>query len=199
MKFSTHAFLGLLVIVYLLAFSNASALAGQSGSRDTQAMTFSFGGDDYVHRWSMGGQNEFTPLGESNLETWCDMVTLNVHETVTNGDQLAGLANRVLDNYERHGKILRTGSKPRTEESPAEHLAVAVLGAPTFLEAAFARFLLVDGIGVVVVYSHRIYANPAGEAMSEWLATNGPQVEGTLMAWDKLPSIAALKELPQEK
>ena len=35
--------------------------------------------------------------------------------------------------------------------------------------------------------------------MSEWLKANGPQVEKSLMDWDKLPSAASLKRLPQNK
>lgn len=34
--------------------------------------------------------------------------------------------------------------------------------------------------------------------MSDWLKGNGVQVEKTLMAWDKLPTLAALKALPQK-
>jgi hypothetical protein len=35
--------------------------------------------------------------------------------------------------------------------------------------------------------------------MSEWLKTNGAPVEKALMEWDKLPSAATLKRLPQNK
>jgi hypothetical protein len=80
---------------------------------------------------------------------------------VRNGDQLAALANSILTNYQKHGKIIRTDSKPRTPQRPAEHLIVAVLGNATLLEAVFARILLIDGVGVVAVYSHRIYGGDA--------------------------------------
>lgn len=94
---------------------------------------------------------------------------------------------------------MRTDSKPRTPQRPAEHLVVALLGNPNFLEAAFARFVLVDGVGFVTVYSHRVYGKDAAGAMGDWLKSNGPSVEKTLMAWDEIPSLAALKQLPQSK
>jgi hypothetical protein len=168
-------------------------------SRGADALALSFGGVEYLHRWSKNGQNEFTPKGDSDLAKWQDMITVNVHEGVRNGDQLAETANAILGNYQKHGKILVTNSVPLSENRPAEHLIVAVLGSPAFLEAAFARFVLNDGVGMVVVYSHRVYGKQVGPGMSQWLQANGPQVEKTLMSWDKVPSLAALKRLPQAK
>ncbi len=194
-----HLVYRLLVIASLLVFSSASASDQRTESPDTAVMTLSFRGVDYLHRWSQNGQNEFTPPSDIDLTKWRDMVTINVHETVGNGNQLAEVANKVLTNYQRHGKILRTDSKPRTETSPAEHLAVAILGNPAFLEAAFARFVLSDGVGFVVVYSHRVYGYRAGPEMSEWLKANGPDVERALMVWDKVPALASLRQLPQSK
>jgi hypothetical protein len=173
------------------AFAQTSSVAGEA-----QPMTLSFNGTAYVHRWAKNGQYEFLPKTDSDLASWHDMVTIVVHESVTTGEKLAAIANGVLSNYQRHGKILRTESRPRTTDRPAEHLIVAVLGDPNFLEAAFARLILVDGVGMVVVYSHRVYGKPAGEAMSEWLRTQGPQVEKALMGWDQLPTSMALKQLP---
>ena len=162
-------------------------------------MTLRFGAVDYVHRWSKDGQNEFTPRSDGDLAAWQDMITVSVHESATNGDQLAEVANRVLANYQSHGKILRTDSKPRTADRPAEHLIVAVLGDTRFLEAAFARFVLADGASFVAVYSHRVYGKPAGPAMSDWLKANGAEIENTLMGWNGMPRLVALKKLPQSK
>jgi hypothetical protein len=184
------------VLLVASAFATAQTSSGSSAGK---AMVINFRGTDYVHRWSRSGQNEFTPGADSDLARWRDMVTLNVHETVGNGDQLAELANRVLTNYQSRGKVVRTDSKPRTQQQSAEHVIVAVLGNPAFLEAAFARFLLVDGKGVVVVYSHRIYGQDAGPAMSAWLQANGATTEKALMSWGGLPSVAALRALPQAK
>ncbi len=59
------------------------------------------------------------------------------------------------------------------------------------------EFTLPDGVGVVAVYSHRVYGSEAAGPIGEWLQTNGPTIEKNLMAWDKIPSPAALKRLPQ--
>jgi hypothetical protein len=152
-----------------------------------------------VHRWSKNGQNEYTVPSEPDLDRWHDMVTINVNASVRDGDQLATLANSILANYEKHGKIVRTDSKPRTPHRPAEHLIVALLGNATQLEAAFARIMLIDDAGVVAVYSHRVYGKDAAAPIGEWLQANGPAIEKTLMTWDRIPSPAALKQLPQSK
>lgn len=39
----------------------------------------------------------------------------------------------------------------------------------------------------------------AGAPTGRWLETNGPTLEKTLMSWDNMPSLAALKQLPQSK
>jgi hypothetical protein len=161
-------------------------------------MTLSFGGVEYVHRWSQKGQNEFTPPAQPDLKKWRDMVTVNVHDQVRNGDQLAALANGVLGNYQRAGKIVRTDSKPRTPQREAEHLIVAVLAADGVMEAAFARVMLVEGKGVIVVYSHRAYGKDVA-SLGPWLESKGEATETTLMAWNKLPKLADIKALPQSK
>lgn len=127
------------------------------------------------------------------------MVTINLHRKVTDGEQLADVANRVLANYQSHGKILRTDSRPRTPQRPAEHLVVALLGNPSLLEAAFARFVLVDGVGTIIVYSRRFYGSDAANAMGTWLQGNGTATERTLMSWDTIPAASTLSRLPQSK
>lgn len=187
------------IVAVFAAWVASVALSAPTGATPptAAALTITLGGTTYVHRWSRNGQNEFTPPNDTDLARWGDMVTINVNESVRTGDDLAALANGVLGNYKQFGKIVRTDSKPRTAQHPAEHLVVAVLGDPGFLEAAFARFVRVDGGALVIVYSHRIYAAKAGDAMSRWLEAHGPATEKTLMGWDKAPSIAALKRLPQ--
>jgi len=172
-----------------LFLTTSAACAQADGSPSPGTASLVFGGVTYVHRWSHEGQHEFTPEGDDDLEHWTDMVTINVHEAVRDGDQLAATANGVLANYQGAGEILRTDSRPRTETTEAEHFIAAVLGSPTFLEAAFARFMLVEGTGVVAVYSHRVYGQPAGPAMSDWLAERGQEVEETLMGWGDVPAV----------
>lgn len=177
--------LGLLIHCGVLAAADKFA-----ASPAASAATLTFDGLVYFHRWSKSGQHEFTPEGDKDLLRWRDMVTINTHDAVRNGEQLAALANSVVSNYQRHGKIVRTDSKPRTPQRPADHLIVAIvaiLGNPELLEAVFARIVLVDGVGVVAVYSHRIYGKEAAGLMREWLKANGTSIEKTLMAWDRIP------------
>jgi len=191
---------GLAAIASLLVISSALVAPDHAHSA-TQAkpMTLSFNGVVYVHRWSKNGQNEFTPENDKDLTRWQDMVTINVHDKARDGDQLAVLANSVLGNYQQHGKILRTDSKPRTPQRPAEHLIVAILGNGALLEAVFARVVLVDGVGTIAVYSHRIYGKDASGPMGEWLKAKGPSIEQKLMSWDGIPPASTLKQLPQSQ
>jgi hypothetical protein len=62
-----------------------------------------------------------------------------------------------------------------------------VFGQPTFIEAAFARFKLVNGAGCSIIYSHRIYGEKVGDQMSAWLNANGPAIEKALMGWSEVP------------
>ncbi|MCP9820728.1 hypothetical protein KBZ18_14680 [Synechococcus sp. Cruz-9H2] len=158
-----------------------------------RGLSLSFGGQRYWLRFSAGGQHEFTPGEQSDLTTWRDMVTLNVHENVRNDDQLAGLANGVLANYRQAGRIIRTASQPRTAARPAEHLIVALLAGTGLAEAAAARVLLVDGVGVVVVRSHRAYGAQAVVSVADWLTANGPGLETSLMTWSVKPTPAQLR------
>ena len=116
------------------------------------------------------------------------MVTINLYANAHDGDALAVTANSVLENYKSHGgKVLKTDSVPRTPTRPAEHYIAVVLGQPAFLEAAFARFRMVDGNGCAIIYSHRIYGEKVGDKMSAWLQANGPAIEKALMSWINIP------------
>jgi hypothetical protein len=67
-----------------------------------------------------------------------------------------------------------------------------VFGRPNFIEVAFARFKLVDGLGCSIVYSHRIYGEKIGDKMSAWLKNSGAGKEKALMEWTDIPSPASL-------
>lgn len=173
--------------------------AGALAAPANDANTLDFAGQRYVHRWSKNTQHEYTPASDADLSRWRDMVTLDVHGSVHDGEALAALANGVLGNYRSHGKIVRTDSKPRTPRQPAEHFIAALLAGQGAVEAAFARVVLVDGTGMVVVYSHRAYGSNAGQEIGKWIEANGPSIEKTLMAWDAVPSPSLLERLPQSK
>jgi hypothetical protein len=158
-------------------------------SEPSEGRAFALGDVDYFHRWSQNDQHEFTPQGQDDLEKWTDMVTINIYRDAHNGDALAAKANSVLANYEEaQAKVLKTDSRPRTADRPAEHLIVAVFARPTFVEVAFARLELSEGVGCSVVYSHRIYGEKIGDEMSAWLKEKGAETEKTLMQWAPFPS-----------
>lgn len=157
--------------------------------------TLNFNQTEYRHRWSQNGQHEFTPSGQDDLAKWTDMVTINFYPQAMDGDSLALVANQVLENYKSHqGKVLRTVSVPRTSDKPSEHLIVVVFGRPAFLEAVQARFKLVNGNGVAIIYSHRVYGKAAGPEMSTWLKDYGPSTEMALMVWAFPASLGSLQK-----
>ena len=156
------------------------------------------GGVGYFHRWSGNTQHEFTPRGQGDLQKWADMITVNVYPSAHDGDALAVKANAVLENYKSHGaRVVRTDSIPHTPDRPAEHFIAVVFGRPDFLEAALARFKLMDGVGCSIVYSHRIYGAKVGDQMSRWLNDTGSKMEKTLMDWNGNPSPTSLRQLPR--
>lgn len=176
--------------------STAKAAADTAATTDGKPV-FVFGRVGYFHRWSQNDQHEFTPTAQDNLQKWTDMITINVYPSAHDGDALATKANAVLENYKSHGgRVLRTDSVPRTPDRPAEHFIAVVFGRPNFVEAAFARFKLVDGVGCSIVYSHRIYGQKVGDQMSKWPNDNGPKMEKTLMGWNNIPTPTALRQLP---
>jgi hypothetical protein len=185
----------------LLAALPASILAGAgllcAGTvRAAAGPVVTLRGVDYLHRWSAVAQHEFTPADQADLQRWRDMVTVNVHRSVADGDQLAELANGVLGNYQRHGRILRTASLPRTAQRPAEHFIAAALSAPGVVEAAFARCVLADGVGYAIVASHRAHGEQAGAELAAWLRAQGTAHEQALMGLQRWPTAVELARLP---
>src|SRR5262249_11174927 len=102
---------GRVALCFVLACSMSSLAAEKK-----KDASFLFDAVAYWHRWSKKGQNEFTPQGQEDLDRWTEMVTINLHEEIRDGEQLALLANQVLGRYQATGKILKTDSKPRTKE-----------------------------------------------------------------------------------
>lgn len=175
-------------LALLCAQTLAGGLSPQGAGKAAKPAAFSFAGADYFHRFTQADQHEYTPGGQEDLNAWTDMVTINYYRRTTDGDALAANANTVLENYKSaKALIVKTDSVPRTKDRPAEHLIVAIFGRPEFIEVAFARFRLHEGVGTSVIYSHRVYGRKAGDAMSAWLEKNGPATEQSLMKWDAMP------------
>ena len=152
----------------------------------------------YVERWTnLGtkaaetvGQYEFTPAGQTDLNAWSQMVTLLEYRKVRGGEDLAKTANTVLGTYTSHGgKVLRTNSVPRTSSKAAEYFIAVVLPGSHYLEAAFARFRMNDGIGTAIVYSRRFYGKTSADDLGTWAKSHGASTEQTLMQWDAMPRL----------
>jgi hypothetical protein len=77
----------LVAFASLFVIAGALAATNQPATSPAKAETLAFGGTTYVHRWSKNGQNEYTPTNDKDLSRWNDMVTINVHESVRNGEQ----------------------------------------------------------------------------------------------------------------
>jgi len=179
--------------VILMFLFCATVGSAQKGADSKSKTTLNFNQTEYIHRWAQNDLHEFTPPGQEDLSKWTDMLSINVYRQVKDGEGLASVANQVLENYKQQkGRVLRTVSIPRTVEKPAEHLIVVVMGRPTFLEAVQARFKLIGGKGVSIIYSHRVYGEKAGPEMSTWLKDHGPSLEKVLMAWEIPPELVNL-------
>ena len=179
-------------VLGVLAASLPMPALAQVASGAGAGVPLEFDGRVFFPRWGRNGQHEFTPERETDLQSWTNMLTVNVHRAVADGEGLARLANGILSNYRQNGRVLKTLSKPARPDSPAEHMITAVLGRPGTLEVAFTRVVLRRERGVVLTYSHRIHAPDAGPAMAEWLNANGNRVEAVLAAWRDFARIEAL-------
>lgn len=173
-----------------LGFTLSPAIA--SGTGGIAGRTLQFNKTRFIHRWHKDGQHEFTPEAETDLARWTNMVTINLHRAATDGDKLADIANRIVANYRQAGRVLKTASKPATANEPAEHLIVVIFGRPNFLEAAFTRIHLVNGVGFATTYGRRIYGEKVGPEMSKWLAAYGSATEAALMGWSDPATLAAI-------
>ena len=196
MKLTTRSntLLTMLAAIFAMCLS-FSVFAKSSGSES--AMTVIFEGDEYHHRWSRKGRNEFTPSGQADLAQWRNMLSVNVHKKVVTPEQLAAMANHALGLYQDNGYVLRTDSKSDVANSPAEYFFSSVFVQPTFVEVAFSRFMLREGIGMIVVFSQRFYGEDAQEELLDWVKTSGVQAEDALMAWEAIPAVSDLERLPQ--
>ncbi len=200
-----------LLLAASASMSAAAAPVGTAAAAASSALApttaFAFGNADYIHRWSKDGQNEFTPVADPDVHAWHDMVTVIVYDNVHDGEQLAAVANRVLANWGKGGRIVRTNAIPAAPGQPAQHFMAAVLVGPHDMEVTFGRFRMAGDTGEGLLYAHRFPAPPGGtpedqrremaRAAVDWLHANGADTEALLMAWEGAPPVAALRALPQ--
>jgi hypothetical protein len=180
--------------ILLTALLTATLLPLADAKGNEEAVSFSFNGQTYLHRWSEKNQHEFTPSAQEDLDHWDDMITINVLPDSGDADTLATSATNTLTYYQNAGTVVRTGKIDTADGSP-EFLVVAVLGNGQLLEANFARFIISDGVGLEIISQHRIYGTAVEDAMSAWLSGNGPSIEDKLVAWDGTPTVKVLRAL----
>lgn len=136
----------------------------------------------YFLRWSQDDQHEYTPEGQEDLARWTEMLTINYHRGITDPAELELLANHVLGNYRaNNATIIRTGSLPATDTTPAEYLAVAAFRTAELVEVAMTRFKLLSGMAAALTFSHRAYGDEAVDQAMAWLQDNGALMESALM------------------
>lgn len=180
--------IALACVSILFAQNIASGFLPQAADKQAKVAAFSFADVNYFHRFTQADQHEYTPGGQEDLNAWRDMVTILFYRKAKDGEGLAATANSVLANYKANGAVVvKTDSVPRVRNQPAEHLIVVTFGRPDFIEVAFARFKMHEGIGSAVIYSHRIYGKTVGDQMSGWLKAKGASTERNLMNWDAMP------------
>jgi hypothetical protein len=152
------------------------------GPKKLEAPAFLFEGDAYFLRLTRSDLREYASKTETDLSKFTDLVTINDYPTVKDGDSLAKTANAVLETYKQNKAfVVKTSSVPRTKVKPAEHLVVVLFQRDNFLEASFARFVLVKSKGKSIVYSHRIYGTDPTKAMGSWIKEHGEKREKSLM------------------
>ncbi len=181
-------------LALFFAQNGAHGSLPQGSVQRKQLPAFTLADVTYFHRFTKGDQHEYTPDRQEDLNRWTDMVTINYYRQAKDGEALAATANSVLENYKANkALVVKTDSVARTQDKPAEHLIVVLFPRPGFIEAAFARFRMYNGVGMSVVYSHRIYGNRSGNEMSAWLKQNGAATEKHLMQWNAVPKLPAAR------
>jgi hypothetical protein len=179
---------------FVMFFAQTAVSGFLPQAADRKVAAFSLAELKYFHRFTKDDQHEYTPAGQEDLNAWTDMVTLQFYRKAKDGEALAATANAVLENYKANkALVVKTYSVPAAKDKPAEHLIVVIFGRPEFIEVAFSRFRMHEGVGAAVIYSHRIYGKNVGNTMSAWLEKNGPTTEGNLMKWDAMPKLPSPK------
>ena len=154
-----------------------------------------FHGEQYFHRWSMNGQNEYTPKGSEDLAVWSNMLTIN--STRVDPTRMPELASTIRANYEKAGATILRVDSADGPSGKTEYFQAAVFTTAAFMEAAWTRVFLVEGRPLIATYAKRFYGADVGAQMSAWLKQDGPSLEKSLRTWTGAPTLAALEALPQ--
>ena len=179
--------------IALVSMANFRFVAAQTAGRSA----FRFNGTDYFFRWSDDTLFEFTPPGQSNLDTWTDMMSVVVYRGVKTADDLASAANSLLDATRSKGAVLKTRSVPRTPDRPAEHFIASMMAGSGVVEGVFTRLVLMDGVGYALIFSHRLYGqdlHKAAQLLGDWENAHGADMEKALMSFVPVPDLSVLEK-----
>ncbi len=162
------------------------------------AAKLTLGGVQYVHRSTIKGRSDFMPASQPG-DAWRDRVTIIVREDVTTSDQLSSIAGNLFATVSDLGEVVSTDSVPNPRTHETEHFFAARMQGKDFTQAAFVRLGLVEGKGVLVMYSHRSFGEHSEQISTGWMDRNGEATQNKLMSWTGMPKLAQLKALPQSK
>ena len=153
-----------------------------------------FRGTEYFLRTSQGHDYDFTPLGQEDLHTYTDMLSLDLYPAAHDQEALATITSRVLAIVQgEKATVLRTISVSASGQQPGEHFLAAVVPTPHGVDFDAMRFVLVDQQGVGVFYTHRSYGQSAAGTTSEWVKKNAAGVEGELLQFDASRMVSSVK------
>ena len=188
-----HAF----KLVALLFFASSIALAKEPAKPAPVKITFH--GVEYVHRSTLKGRSDFTPASQPKMDAWRDRMTIIVRENITTSGQLSDVTGNLFATVHDLGEVIRTDSvvNPRTQET--EHFFAAKLQGKGYTQAGFARLALIEGKGMLIMYTHRSYGEYSSETSTGWMNRNGKAVERELMSWTGMPKLEQLRALPKSK
>ena len=163
---------------------------------EATAHTVSLNGQAFAHRWSYGDiMHEFTPPGQEDLSSWRDMITMEYLPGIKNREDLATLADKLLEAYRKQGgKIVGSIALHTLDDPVTEHFIAAMLGTPKVVELVQTRLQILDGIGTVTTYAHRFYT-PYRADMAAWMPKNGPAREKALLQWQGTPSFGVMASI----
>ncbi len=152
-----------------------------------------FRGSEYLLRSSQGKTYDFTPLGQEDLSTFTDMLELNLYPAAHDQEALATITSRVRAIAQgAKATILPTSVSPSGQQ-PGDHFFAAVLPTPHGVDFDAIHFVLVDGQGYGVFYTHRSYGESAAGKTSEWVTKNAAEVEQQLLRFDASRLVSSVK------
>ena len=171
-----------------------TGLAAAPPAQSPAQAKITFRGTEYFLRSSHGNEYDFTPLGQEDLQTFTDELSLDLYPAAHDQEALATITSRVLAIVQgANATVLRKISVSASGQQPGQHFIAAIRPTPHGADFSAARFVLVDNQGVGVFYTHRSYGQSAAGTTSEWATKNAIDVEQLLLRFDASPMVSSMK------